>query len=743
MEKYCYPLQELKMIEGLQAPLAVYQFIRKRVVTVALSDGFLKAFGYTDRNQAIRDMDSNMFAAAHPDDVKRVADASVRFAEEGTEYDVVYRTRTKSSPDAYRMVHARGEQIETADGVRLSQVWYMDEGPYAEQAASPAERVNAGLGNALHEESILRGNRYDFLTGLPGLAYFFELAEAGRNVMQARGEDPVLVYMDLNGMKYFNHQNSFAEGDRMLKAFARVLAEIFSNENCCHIGADRFAAFTKREGLEETLGRLFDEAAKANGGRMLPVRAGLYSAGTEDVPASTAYDRAKMACDVARKTDSSEYAWYSEELQRKNRHRLYIQASIDRAIRENWIQVYYQPIVRAVNLRVCDEEALARWIDPTEGFMPPAEFIPELEQSGQIYKLDLYVVEQVLDKIRRQAEAGMAVVPQSVNLSRADFDACDIVEEIRKRVDAAGVSRKMIVIELTESMIGSGFEFMKEQVGRFRELGFPVWMDDFGSGYSSLDMLQSIRFDLIKFDMSFTRKLEENASARIILTELMKLAARLGVDTVCEGVETAEQLRFLQEIGCAKLQGYYFCRPLPFADVLRLHREGMKYSIENPETSAYYEAIGRINLNDLGMVAGGEEDFSRHTFSSVPMGIIEIRGGEARFARSNASYREFMQRAFGFSISEHGGVFGRFDAPFMVHVARACGGPDSRTFFNERMPDGSVIHSFARRIGTHPVTGVIAVAVAVLSLTEPEEGGTEAAGGRRPAGISRQGDEQG
>ena len=190
-------------------------------------------------------------------------------------------------------------------------------------------------------------------------------------------------------------------------------------------------------------------------------------------------------------------------------------------------------------------EALARWIDPELGVLSPAEFIPDLEASCQSYKLDLYVLEEVLETIRFEEKNGLVVVPHSINLSRSDFDSCDIVEEIRKRVDAAGIRRELITIEITESIIGSDLEYMKSQIGRFRQLGFPAWMDDFGSGYSSLDVLQSIQFDLIKFDMSFMKKLNEGGSTQIVLTDLMKLASSLGVDTVCEGVETEEQVHFL------------------------------------------------------------------------------------------------------------------------------------------------------------------------------------------------------
>ena len=719
MDRYRFSEQERKAIESLQTPFAVYQFLNKRVVTLALSDGFLRLLGYTDREQAVWDMDHNMYKDAHPDDITRIANAAVRFAMEGGVYDVIYRSGRQGS-DGYHIFHARGEHVLTEDGVRLAQVWYMDEGPYSEGQEKTGYRMSEALTVALHEESILRSNRYDSLTGLPNLAYFFELAEEGRDALVNAGRQAVMLYIDLNGMKYYNHRHGFAEGDRLLRELAKILVNFFGHDNCCHIGADRFAVFTDEAGIEETLRRLFDETARINGGNSLPVRVGLYSNAVETVAAGFAFDRAKMACDGLLKTDISGFAYYSDELRAVSKRRQHITTSIDRAIREKWIKVYYQPIVRAVNGKVCDEEALARWIDPEEGFLSPAEFIPYLEEAGLIYKLDLYVVEQVLEKIRKQEKDGVTVVPHSVNLSRSDFDACDMVEEIRQRVDAAGVSRSLITIEITESIIGSSFDFIKEQVSRFRELGFPVWMDDFGSGYSSLDVLQSIRFDLIKFDMSFMRKLDEGDSGRIILAELTKMATALDLDTVCEGVEKPEHVRFLQAIGCSKLQGFYFCKPLPTEELAQRIQNDAQIGYEDPDEAPFYETIGRLNLYDLSVLAIEEDNPYHHAFNTLPMGILEIRGDEARFLRSNRSYREFMHRSFGLNMTEMQSRYIKYTAPFMKNIAKVCGGPVTRIFYDDRMPDGSVIHSFARWIGSNPVTGGAAVAVAVLSVSDPD-----------------------
>ena len=402
MEKYQFDSATKAALEKLRVPLAVYQFIDKRVVTILLSDGFCELFGFDNKDDAYYVMDHDMYRATHPEDRARAADAAYRFAIEGGNYEVVYRTLTHKRTD-YMIVHAIGEHIRTEDGVTLAYIWYAYEGTYTTENEDNKTSLSAAMERTVREENMIKGNYFDYLTGLPNMSYFFELAHEWR-------------------------------------------------------------------------------------------------------------------------------------------------------------------------------------------------------------KLDLFVTEQVLEKMKKQGEAGLYVVSESVNLSRADFTSCDIVEEIRRRVDAAGLSRDKINIEVTESVIGSDFEFMKSQIERFRSLGFRVWMDDFGSGYSTLDVLQSIRFDLIKFDMRFMKEFDTSEKSRIMLTELIRMAISLGVDTVCEGVETKEQADFLREIGCTMMQGYYFCRPIPFEKILERYQKVIQIGFENPEESGYYAAVGKINLYDLAILSNEDQE---------------------------------------------------------------------------------------------------------------------------------------
>ncbi|MBR5755993.1 MAG: EAL domain-containing protein [Firmicutes bacterium] len=728
MERYKFPPKEQKSLEHLRQPFAIYQFVDKKVCTLMLSDGFCELFGYDDRAQAYFDMDNNMYKDTHPDDAARIANAAVRFATEGGQYEVIYRSKIKDSSD-YRIIHAWGEHVYTDDGVRLAHVWYSDEGVYNENRTRQGIDLNESLSNALHENSMVKASHYDNLTGLPGMSYFFELAEAGRDKVVENGGTPVLLYMNFSGMKFFNTKYGYLEGDKLLQVFAKKLADMFGNEHCCRINADRFAVQTENSGLLVKLNKLIKECKEMNEGRNLPVHIGVYITEPEHVHASVACDRAKLACTELSGRYESAVNYYSHYLRDDAVNRRYVIENLDRAINEHRIQMYLQPIIRAVNEQVCDVESLARWNDPEKGFLSPADFIPALEDAGLIYKLDLYMVDQILESIKEEEAAGFYVVPHSINLSRSDFEACDIVEEIQRRVDEAGVDHSLITIEITESIIGSDFEFMKQQVERFRSLGFPVWMDDFGSGYSSLDVLQSITFDLIKFDMSFMRKLDEGDTGKIILTQMMKMATSLGVDTVCEGVETEDQVRFLKEIGCSKLQGFYFSKPVSFETLKTLRENKTLIAREDPKESDYYDRIGRVNLFDLSFLANLDDSAAKNTFDTVPMGIMEVDadGNKVKYIRSNQSFRDFMNRAFGFDLSDPDVEYpvpreGPGSA-FMKAIEQ-CKNNGNRAFVDEKMMDGSKARSFVRIIGNNPVNGKMSVAIAVLSVSEPGEGET-------------------
>ena len=729
-EKFSFDQRTQEILEHLTIPFAIYQYIDKRVVTIALSQGFCDEFGFKCLEDAYRVMDSDMYRATHPDDKTRVADAAYRFAAFDAPYDIVYRTRTLKNPD-YIILHAYGKSIYPKPGVRLCLTWYAFEGKCSPDQGVYENVLNQTLNRFLAEESQYRGTYYDYMTGLPNMAYFYELAEASRKRMREEKKDSVILFFDLMGLKRFNRWHGFDEGNHLICAVAAILAKHFSSESCARFAQGHFAAFAPEEGIGERLDAVIAECAEANGGKTLPLRIGVYPDRIENVEISTACDRARMAANSRNMRKESYYSFFDMDMMAEEKNRQEIIDNLDTAIEKGWIDVYYQPIVRSINGKVCDVEALARWNDPVRGLLMPSSFIPVLEKAALIPKLDLCVVKQVLKDLKDNENAGNKSVPVSINFSRADFEAYDLVQEICALVDAAQVDRKMINIEITESIVGSDFDYMKEQIERFRAQGFQVWMDDFGSGYSSLDVLQSVRFDLIKFDMGFMRRLDEGDAGKIILTEMMKMATSLGVDTVCEGVETEAQARFLQEIGCAKLQGFYFMSPVPPEQILAKYTVETRNGFEDTREAAYYDTVGRVNLFDLSFLANVDDSAVKNIFDTVPMGIMEVDSGRScvRYIRTNQSFRDFMKRAFTLDLSDPAReypILKNDHGSSMLKAIEQCRINSNRAFIDEVMKDGSTARSFLRIMDKNPVNGKESVAIAVLSINKPKENPTYA-----------------
>ena len=564
----------------------------------------------------------------------------------------------------------------------------------------------------------------DFLTGLMDMNSFFRVSEQRRIAMHEKGIEIALVYFNLSGLKYFNNRYGFAEGDVLIKSMGRILETHFGAENCSRFGQDHFAVFTEKEGLEEKLKAVFREMKKANNGNSLNVRAGIYPDSMGLVETSLACDRAKFACDIEIDENNSYYNYFDNNMLEQEIKKQYVINNIDRAIEENWITAFYQPIVRATNRKVCDEEALVRWIDPERGMLSPADFIPILEETRLIYKVDLHMVDIIIEKIKKQQQAGLHVVPQSVNLSRIDFEMCNVIEEICNRVDSADIARELLTIEITESVIGSDFDYMKEQIERFQKLGFSVWMDDFGSGYSSLNLLQELHFDLIKFDMRFMKLFSSKPESRIILTELMRMAANLNTETVCEGVETEAQVEFLSEIGCTKLQGYYFTKPISFAQILERYERGIQIGFENPAEIEYHSSISSINLYDLGAVSSGETKASGQYFNTQPMLVAEYDGKTLTVIRCNQSYKQFAEKYTAAPKVRQVIAVERIENKVLNTIVKGfnqCEREGQIVFLDDVMSTGDTMHGLLRKVATNPLTEVSSYALAILGITPKNE----------------------
>jgi EAL domain-containing protein (putative c-di-GMP-specific phosphodiesterase class I) len=277
-----------------------------------------------------------------------------------------------------------------------------------------------------------------------------------------------------------------------------------------------------------------------------------------------AIDKARAACNTIKRHPGKSLAYYDGTLDTHVRRRQYVINNVKKAVSEGWIKVFYQPVVRCDTGKgeLCGYEALARWDDPLHGLLPPKAFIGALERFHLINKLDEYIVGQVCEHQAAVLAAGKQAVPVSVNLSRLDFQLCDIFEVVRDACERWNIPHELLAVEITESAL-DGSSNLRCEMDRFRAAGFEVWMDDFGCGYSSLNLLKDYEFDVLKVDMEFLRDMEANLRSKTIVASVIAMAQSLGIRTLVEGVETQAQREFLQQIGCDMMQGYLFGKPRP------------------------------------------------------------------------------------------------------------------------------------------------------------------------------------
>ena len=424
----------------------------------------------------------------------------------------------------------------------------------------------------------------DMLTGLYSMPRFLEYAVDKRD----NAEDPIsIAYFNISGLKKYNQIYGYPEGSKLLKETAYLISGTFGRDNCARLSDDHFVvlddSYIIRDKIDETVESL------NNISRNCRIYAGIYEF-KSDEKIELAMDKARLAAGYLKKYNSeSRIQYYDDEFRKKEEHRQYIQYHLDEALEKGWIKAYYQPIIRTETERICSEESLARWVDPKLGFMTPAAFVPILEELRMLHKLDLEIVRQAVRDMAVRREEGMELSPVSINLSRYDLETMDMVTAITEIVDAGKIDRGLIIIEITESALISDEDLIGREINRFHEAGFKVWMDDFGSGWSSLNLLTKFHFDLIKLDMQFAMQMKAREDNIIVIRHLIEMAKQLGIETLAEGIETEEQYEVFKKLGCNKLQGFLFDKPNTLEYILNTFRSGNGIPFEDTEDKERYE----------------------------------------------------------------------------------------------------------------------------------------------------------
>lgn len=490
----------------------------------------------------------------HPDDIDRIQNdiQAQTFTSDKFHDYVRYRIITKQGEVRY--VEDFGHLLHGENGKKFFYVYIVD--------VDADEYYNRDA-NSFAEAEILAQRRHtDQLTGLMSMAAFYEVVQEKVIAAADGGGRLTFLHFDIVNFKMFNKNHGFDRGDDLLCRVAYTLREEFPEANVARFSNDHFVVCTASEHAIDQALRVHDSVAGIWDAIRVEVKVGVYDLDETCREVGLACDHARLACNTVKRRYDAVYAIYDDDFYEKLRLKQYVVDTIDEAIENEYLKVFYQPVIRVATGRICGYEALARWIDPKMGTLSPSQFIPTLEEYRLIYKLDRFMIRKVCEDLHALIEQGEPVEPVSVNLSQIDFEMCDIFDEVEHCRKENGLPHRLIDVEITESALNADFEHMQGEIRRFRDAGYHIWIDDFGSGYSSLNNLLNYDSDVLKLDLEFLRTYDKNPHAAELIRHIVEGARELGVKPLQEGVETEEHLDLLRAIGCERAQGYYFAKPM-------------------------------------------------------------------------------------------------------------------------------------------------------------------------------------
>lgn len=365
---------------------------------------------------------------------------------------------------------------------------------------------------------------------------------------------------------------------------------------------------------------------------------GLYIVENNKDDVAVIVDKSRLAMESANGNYVNPYAFYDDSMQERLLQEQFLMSECQAAISERQFEVYYQPVCNAVDGTIVSAEALVRWNHPKRGMISPGDFIPVFEKNGFIEVLDRYVWENVCQMQKKRTDSREELVPISVNVSRRDLCSADLCEDIGSIMEKYGIRKELFRIEVTESAYSENPQKVIETVKKLKEKGFTIMMDDFGSGYSSLNTLKDLPVDILKIDMRFMNDLKSGGKSAIILESVVRMAKWMNLRTVAEGVETKEELNFLKSVECEYIQGYYFYKPMPEKNFCELLDDPNMLSLGSVAI-ADLEGWDFSDIYNANILA---EDIFQDMNGC--MGIYEQIDDQLEIIRVNRSYYELMKQ---------------------------------------------------------------------------------------------------
>ncbi len=476
----------------------------------------------------------------------------------------------------------------------------------------------------------------DSLTGISNRETFYR--KTAEFLRANPGTPHVILMMDIDRFKVINDIFGKETGDRILVAIGAGLKNLLDGVGiCARMEADHFAACFPQRLLDmDRFLSLFDEGLQRYKIDFhVQLSYGVYQIRNINIPVNHMCDRAVMALRTVKGSVVNHFAFYDDKLRQTLLEENTVLDEMNGALEKGQFVPYLQPVFSVDSRKPVSVEMLVRWKHPEKGIIPPGQFIPLFERNGFITKMDMYVWEQAC-KLLRQWKIENYLLPVSVNISRSDLYYSRLCEHLLEVTRRYGVEPSMLHLEITEGVYSKDSDELMKTIDRLRASGFLILMDDFGSGYSSLNVLMDMPVDILKLDSRFLTRLKTNPRAASILTSVVRMAKWLKMPVVSEGVETPEQLAFLRSIGCDSAQGYLLARPMDVDSYNRQFVKSRLAPLALPR-SARQDAVDLSNLWDTsaqadalfnGMIGG--------------MGIYELSGDTLEIRRVNDGYYELF-----------------------------------------------------------------------------------------------------
>ncbi len=415
-------------------------------------------------------------------------------------------------------------------------------------------------------KNVIKYAATDTLTGLYTKDFFFEYIRQAELFNKEAARDAVVL--NITRFHLVNELYGREEGDNVLRFITGIILDITEKNSgfACRSEADTFCLYLSHlDDYDDFLSFIKKRMRDIPHASSIRIRIGVYQNVDKDINPHTWFDRARTVCDILKNDYTKQIAFYNNNLYEQSIFNECLINDMQQAIDKKQFVVYYQPKYGIQNGRyeLKSAEALIRWENPQYGLISPGLFIPLFEQNGLIQKLDSFVWEEAASQMEKWREKYAIDFPISVNVSRVDIFYPEFFNNLKNIIESHQIDPKNFMLEVTESAYVDNVEELVEIIEKLRDMGFRIEMDDFGSGYSSLNMITSLPFDVLKMDMKFIRNMQKDEKSMRLVEIVMDIVKFLGVPVIAEGVEEEEQVNILKKLGCDLIQGYYFSKPLP------------------------------------------------------------------------------------------------------------------------------------------------------------------------------------